>query len=70
MIYNEIDKALEHMNTITREWNNKAARGECDWVCADCGCSFPGGMPDECAHGYQGCTEIIKRDKDRSVDGG
>ena len=58
-----LDETLEQMNKATREWTAKAARGECAWICSDCGCSFQSGMPDECAYGDQRCTDIIKRDK-------
>ena len=54
---------IDAMNKATREWTAKAARGECGWICSDCCCSFPEGMPDECANGDQRCTDIIKRDK-------
>ena len=59
----ELTNTLEHMNTEMREWTMQAARGECAWICADCSCSFSSGMPDECAHGHQRCTDIIMRDK-------
>jgi hypothetical protein len=59
---------LSELNTATREWTMKAARGECQWVCSDCGASFPKGMPDHCLHGNERCTEIIKRDKDEARD--
>ena len=56
-------ETLEAMNEATREWEQRAARGECSWVCADCSQTFPTGMPDECVCGHQSCTDIIKRDK-------
>jgi hypothetical protein len=59
----EVSAAIAHMDTVTREWEMRAARGECAWVCADCCITFPDGMPSECTHGHQGCTEIIQRDK-------
>ena len=59
-------RTIDALNKITNEWTDKAARGECQWVCSDCCGSFPDGMPDECAHGHQGCTDIIKRDKARA----
>lgn len=59
----DIDKTIDELNKTTTEWTMQAARGECSWICADCSCSFPDGMPDECAHGHQRCTDIIKRDK-------
>lgn len=57
---------IDEMNIITREWTDKAARGECSWICSDCGISCSDGMPDECPHGDQRCTDIIKRDKGRA----
>lgn len=54
---------LRLMDILTHEFEIRAARGECDWICSDCSQSFSGGMPDECAHGHQECTEIIQRDK-------
>lgn len=64
-------KVLEHvideMNRTTQEWTMKAARGECSWICADCCCSFPKGMPDQCEYGHDSCTSIIKRDKANAV---
>jgi hypothetical protein len=47
----------------TKSWTLAAARGEVPWVCADCGASFSGGMPDQCVYGHQSCTDIIQRDK-------
>lgn len=58
-----LDATIATMDKITQEWTMRAARGECPWVCSDCCMTFPSGMPDECAHGHQGCTDIIKRDK-------
>lgn len=63
-IANTNDKsALDAATEMTRDWENRAARGECGWICPDCCCSFPGGMPDKCEYGHQGCTDIIQRDK-------
>ena len=59
----DIDKTIDELNKATIDWTMKAARGECAWICADCSCSFQEGMPDECIHGHQRCTDIIKRDK-------
>lgn len=59
----DFDKAIAAMDKLTRDWEMRAARGECAWVCADCCCTFPKGMPDACEHGHQSCTEIIQRDK-------
>ena len=66
----ELGNVLDKMNKSMMGWTTRAARGECGWICSDCGCSFQSGMPDECAHGYQRCTEIIKRDKLRAMPGG
>lgn len=62
-----LNKHLEAMNASTRAWELKAARGECAWICADCSCSFPEGMPDACEHGHQSCTDLIKRDKQEAT---
>jgi hypothetical protein len=51
------------LDKLTNAWTAKAARGECSWICSSCCTTFPAGMPDECAHGDQGCTAIIKCDK-------
>ena len=59
----QLEDHIEKMNQETRDWTAQAARGECGWICADCCCSDPKGMPDECFHGHQRCTEIIQRDK-------
>ena len=55
-------KFLDDLNKATQDWTMRAARGECEWICSDC-CSSESGMPDECFHGNQWCTDIIKRDK-------
>jgi hypothetical protein len=55
--------AVSEMNKATREWELSAARGECAWVCADCGTSFPDGMPATCVNGIQDCSDLISRDK-------
>jgi hypothetical protein len=54
---------LDALNRETRDWEMRAARGECGWICADCCASYPKGMPDACEHGHQSCTDIIQRDK-------
>lgn len=64
------DQFLNKLNKDTIEWTNKAARGECPWVCADCSCSFQDGMPCECIHGDERCTRIIERDKQRALEQG
>lgn len=58
---------IETLNASMRDWTAKAARGECAWICCDCGMSFQDGMPDECAYKDQRCTDIIKRDKADSL---
>jgi rubrerythrin len=40
---------IEQMNKATTGWTMRAARGECGWICSDCGTSFSDGMPDACA---------------------
>jgi hypothetical protein len=59
----DFEKPISAMDKVTREWEMRAARGECSWVCADCCSTFPAGMPDACDHGHQNCTDIIQRDK-------
>jgi hypothetical protein len=59
----ELDAFIAQLNEATRAWTRKAARGECEWICTDCGVSFSDGMPDQCEHGYDECTRIIQRDK-------
>lgn len=54
---------ISAMDKATQEWTMRAARGECSWICADCCCTFPEGMPDACAHDNQQCTNIIASDK-------
>lgn len=68
VIFASVDKsrlgaAVSTMDTAMRDWTDKAARGECGWVCSDCCCEFQEGMPDECPHGDKQCTEILLRDK-------
>ena len=58
-----LNATISYMDKITNEWMMKAARGECSWVCSDCCCTDPSGMPDECFHGLSWCTAIIQRDK-------
>ena len=57
------DSVIRGMDEATQEWERRAARGECGWICADCCVSFPEGMPDACEHGDKGCTSIIRRNK-------
>ena len=54
---------LDEMNAAMQEYTMKAARGECSWICSDCGASCATGMPDTCIGGVQACTNIIQRDK-------
>lgn len=62
----DLPAALTELDKRTREWELRAAKGLCSWVCADCCITFPEGMPDECPHGHDKCTSIIKRDKDEA----
>lgn len=62
-IQSNMQEVISEMDRRTNEWFARAARGECNWICPDCCCVFPDGMPDECAHGHQGCTDLIQRDK-------
>ena len=62
-----LPETIDAMDKAMNEWTDKAARGECAWVCSDCCCSFPDGMPDECSHGDQRCTDIIRRENRRGV---
>ena len=59
----EFKAQIASLDKATRDWEMKAARGECSWVCPDCSTGFAKGMPDICIHGHQGCTDIIQRDK-------
>lgn len=65
-----LDLHIEDMNKATRDWTAQAARGECGWICSDCCMSDPKGMPDECFHKNQRCTEIIQRDKLHAMKSG
>lgn len=58
-----LPETMKAMDKAMNDWADKAARGECAWICADCCSNFPDGMPDECAYGHQSCTDIIQRDK-------
>ncbi|MBD1555282.1 hypothetical protein [Pseudomonas typographi] len=66
----ELPAYINQMDKATRDWTDQAARGECGWVCSDCCYSWPNGMPDQCEHGIQSCTDIIKRDKLRAMSSG
>jgi hypothetical protein len=57
------EATFKAMDKFMDEWTNKAARGECGWVCPDCCSSWPDGMPDACDHGHESCTKLIQRDK-------
>lgn len=59
----DLEDTLSKMDAVTREWTMRAARMECSWICSDCCYVFPDGMPNECTHGLQWCTDIITRDK-------
>jgi hypothetical protein len=54
---------MDSLNKQTREYELRAARGECAWICPNCCMSFPNGMPDECGYGNTECTELNARDK-------
>ena len=60
---------IEQANSITNDWMMRSARGECAWICPDCSCYFPEGMPDKCEHGHERCTELIQRDKKEANNG-
>lgn len=66
----ELNAHIEKMNADTRDWTDRAARGECGWICADCCCTFPKGMPDECCVGHAFCNQLIQRDKLRAMRDG
>jgi hypothetical protein len=59
----DLAKTIDGMSKAMTVWTFQAARGECSWICSDCCITCPSGMPDECVHGQQRCTDIIKRDK-------
>lgn len=58
-----IEDGLAKASESAKAWTLRAALGQCGWVCADCCCSFPTGMPDKCTYNDQRCNDIIKRDK-------
>lgn len=58
-----LEEVLPALDSYMHNWTDKAARGECGWICSDCGDSYPKGMPDGCGHGDARCTAIILRDK-------
>ncbi|MED5492718.1 MAG: hypothetical protein VYD45_11435 [Pseudomonadota bacterium] len=64
------EEALAIMDKHMRDYTMRAARGEHGWVCSDCCMSYTDGMPDECFHGHQGCTDIIQRDKRNAMQEG
>lgn len=59
----ELKAVMEHMGRLYNEWTARAARGECAWICPDCGATFSEGMPDQCEWGHQSCTDLNARDK-------
>lgn len=65
-IEGDLAETINEIDRLTNEWTAKAARGECAWICSDCCCTFSEGMPNECAHGHQSCTDIIQRDKENA----
>jgi len=62
-IQEELKDVFAGLDQATHDWTMRAARMECGWICASCSGSDYRGMPDECAHGQQWCTDIITRDK-------
>lgn len=62
-IQEELKDVFAEMDAHMQDWTNRAARMECGWICSDCCGSDNRGMPDECMHGLQWCTDIITRDK-------
>ena len=58
------------LDRATLDWEMRAARGECAWVCASCCTGFPKGMPDACPHNANGCDEILRRDKELAQEQG
>lgn len=66
----DLPDRIAAMNDEMRGWTDRAARGECGWICSDCCCSDPKGMPDECFHGHEACTAIIRRDKGMAMRDG
>lgn len=58
-----LEDVLPKLNKDMIDWTYRAARGECGWICSDCGDSYSKGMPDGCGHGDARCTAIILRDK-------
>ena len=65
----DVDAFVAGLDEVTREWESRAALGECGWICADCCASFAEGMPNDCAHGLQWCTDIITRQKQAAKNG-
>jgi len=66
----QLECHIDGMNKATREWTDKAARGECGWICSDCCMSDPKGMPDERFCDDPRCTEIIQRNKLHAMKSG
>lgn len=56
----DLEETLTEMDRVTNQWEEKAAKGEGGWICADCCSGCSAGMPNECVHGVQWCTDIIK----------
>lgn len=56
--------SIDDLNKTTREWEVRASKGECAWICSDCCVTFPDGMPKKCEHGHEGCTKIIESFRD------
>lgn len=57
------EETFAALDKATCEWEMRAARGECGWICSSCCSHFPEGMPDTCPHNAKGCDDILQRDK-------
>ena len=66
----QLDAHIEGTNKATRDWTQRAARGECGWICSDCCLTFSQVMPDQCGVDDPRCTEIIARDKREAMKAG
>lgn len=59
----KLDSTFKEIDAALKDWEHRAARGECLWICADCCVTFPKGMPEACIHDIQECTDIIRSHK-------
>jgi hypothetical protein len=62
------DEVFTDIDAFTCEWTMRAARNECEWVCASCSVTFPDGMPDKCEWDQQRCTDIITDNKKQAYE--